>query len=852
MNRFFIISISIFCGFCINAQEIPLSYYLPNEEFDFKIESPEDYLGWQIGKWHINHSQLKGYCKSLAAQSSKVTYHEYAKSYEDRSLFYMIITSEKNHTNLENIRKAHLDFLNPKETAGNRKDLPIIIYQGFSIHGNEPSGGNAAPLLAYRLAASKSAEVKEYLDNIVIILDPCYNPDGFHRFSTWANSHKSTNLNTDPNNREFKEVWPRGRTNHYWFDLNRDWLPVQHPESKGRIRTFHHWRPSILTDHHEMGTNSTFFFQPGVPSRTNPLTHPENQILTGEIAKFHASALDKIGSLYFSEEGFDDFYYGKGSTYPDALGTIGILFEQGSSRGHKVESENGVLSFPFTIKNQLTTAISTERAAIALKDKLLDFQRKSQKNFGKDSKGGYVFSSKGDQQIVRPFVEMLTEHEIDVYQLKSDFKSSAKGEFKSENSFYVPLNQPQYRLIKSMFYTNTEFNDSLFYDVSAWNMPMAFNLKFEYSKKSGLRKKDKFHYDDVTEKVVLGKSNYGYLLHWEDYFAPDALNTILKSGLRAKSAMKTFSLEGSNYPRGTVFIPIQNQNLNGEEMHTFLHNVVKKTGVRITPVSTGLTPSGIDLGSRNFEKIRKPEVLMLIGEGVSSYGAGEVWHLLDQRFGMSVTMVDFDKFRGMNLDRYNTLVLADGNYGKVTNSIKKFVERGGNLITLGKATGWLVKSKLTTLKNTENPKAHPNKKRLPYGQMEGDRRKHSIGGAIIEGSLDLTHPLAFGYKDESIPLWKNNNNILEITNNKYATVVQYKNQPLLSGYMSEENQQNLSGKAALVVTSLGKGKVIAFSENPLFRAYWYGTNKLFMNALFYGDLIEIRPSFDDEGHGHQH
>ena len=511
-----------------------------------------------------------------------MTYHEYAKSYEDRSLFYLIITSEKNHANLENIRKAHLDFLNPKESAGNRKDLPIIIYQGFSIHGNEPSGGNAAPLLAYRLAASKSQEVENFLDEIVIILDPCYNPDGFHRFSTWANSHKSFNLNTDPNNREFREVWPRGRTNHYWFDLNRDWLPVQHPESRGRIRTFHQWRPTILTDHHEMGTNSTFFFQPGVPSRTNPLTHPENQVLTGEIGKYHAAALDKLGSLYYSEEGFDDFYYGKGSTYPDALGTIGILFEQGSSRGHKVESENGVLSFPFTIKNQLTTAISTERAAVGLKDKLLNFQRKTQNDFGKDAKGGYVFSTKGDQQIITPFIEMLTEHEIDVYPLKSDFKSKNNGEFNDENSFYVPLDQPQYRLIKSMFYTNTKFTDSLFYDVSAWNMPMAFNLKSEYTKKSGLKKKDRFYVDYSNNEVLLNKSNYGYLMHWEDYFSPQALTQILQKGIRAKTAMKTFSLEGVNYPRGTVFIPIQNQNAGSEGVNASLQNIVQNTGVRLS------------------------------------------------------------------------------------------------------------------------------------------------------------------------------------------------------------------------------------------------------------------------------
>lgn len=848
---------SIFFFFCfsfhfgtLQSQKISIDYYLPNESFDQSIESPADYLGWQIGDWHLNHSQLMGYCKSLAKNSPKVVYHEYAKSHEGRPLFYLIITSEKNHTNLENIRKTNLDRLNPSLDTKLNSQNPIIIYQGFSIHGNEPSGGNAAPLLAYRLAASKSEEVKRTLDEMVVLLDPCYNPDGFHRFSTWVNSHKSSNLNTDPNSREFSEVWPKGRTNHYWFDLNRDWLPVQHPESKGRITEFYRWRPTVLTDHHEMGTNSTFFFQPGVPSRTNPLTPQKNQELTGKIGQFHAKALDKLGSLYYSGESFDDFYYGKGSTYPDANGSIGILFEQGSSRGHKVESENGILTFPFTIRNQLTTGISTQVASLELKEELLEYQRNFFKNLKKEAKGGYVFSAKSDQQITLPFIEMLRQHEIDIYQLEDDFNSKKGAYFKKENSFYVPLDQPQFRLIKSMFYTNKEFTDSLFYDVSTWNMPMAFNLNAEFVTKAGFASKDKYYLDSKKQKLTLEKSHYGYLLLWEDYYSPKALNYVLKKGLRAKVAMKPFTLEGENYRRGTIFIPIQNQVLTKEGLHKFLTKISNQTSVEIKPINTGLTPVGIDLGSRNFKKIRKPEILMIVGEEVSPYGAGEVWHLMDQRYDMNVTMVDFNKFNNTDLGRYNTLILADGRYSKASLRIRKFVENGGNLITIGRATDWLVKSNMTKLKMAKKADSKLPQKRLPYDQMEGDNRKHSIGGAIVESQLDLTHPLTFGYSDVNLPLWKNNTNMLEMPNNKYATPVQYKLKPLLSGYMSKENQKILGDKAALVVSKIGAGKVIAFGDNPLFRAYWYGTNKLFLNALFFGNLISNSATAKESGHHH--
>ena len=200
------------------------------------------------------------------------------------------------------------------------------------------------------------------------------------RFSTWANQHKSKNLVTDPNNREFNEVWPGGRFNHYWFDLNRDWLPAVHVESQNRLKWFHRWKPNILTDHHEQGSNATFFFQPGVPSRVNPLTPAKNQELTEKLGKFHAAFLDRIGSLYFTKENYDDFYYGKGSTYPDINGAIGILFEQASSRGHAQETANGILRFPFTIKNQFTTTLSTLEGAKALRKEFLTYQRDFYKN----------------------------------------------------------------------------------------------------------------------------------------------------------------------------------------------------------------------------------------------------------------------------------------------------------------------------------------------------------------------------------------------------------------------------------------------------------------------------------------
>lgn len=296
---------------------------------------------------------------------------------------------------------------------------PLVVYQGFSIHGNEPSGANAGLLAAYHLAASESLETTELLKSLVILFDPSFNPDGLQRFANWANTNRNMNLNADPNDREYNEAWPRGRTNHYWFDLNRDWLPAQLPESRARIKTFIDWLPNILTDHHEMGTNSSFFFQPGISSRVNPLTPKMNQELTKEIGTYHIAAFNKLGSLYYSEEDYDDFYYGKGSTYPDVNGSIGILFEQASSRGHIQESDNGLLSFPFTVRNQLTAEFSTLKAATSMRVKLLQYMRKfyndARLESSKVKQKAIVIGNDKDPATLYHLAETIERHKIKIH-----------------------------------------------------------------------------------------------------------------------------------------------------------------------------------------------------------------------------------------------------------------------------------------------------------------------------------------------------------------------------------------------------------------------------------------------------
>jgi len=313
MKKAFLLSIALLFGISAGAQ-VTLDYYLPKGiKYDSKIPTPKSVLGTEVGEWHVRHDQLVNYMYAVAEASDRVTISEYARTYEGRPLLMLTITSPENHNNIEELKREHVQ-LTDASSSGNLDitNMPAVITLSYSVHGNEPSGSNSSLLTVYHLAAAQGKEIEDVLKNTIILVDPSINPDGLSRFAQWANQHKSlNNLVTDPASREYNEVWPGGRTNHYWFDLNRDWLLVQHPESKGRIAKFHEWKPNILTDHHEMGTNSTFFFQPGIPSRTHPLTPERNQRLTASIAEYHAEELDKIQSLYYSKESFDDFYYEK-------------------------------------------------------------------------------------------------------------------------------------------------------------------------------------------------------------------------------------------------------------------------------------------------------------------------------------------------------------------------------------------------------------------------------------------------------------------------------------------------------------------------------------------------------------
>ncbi len=836
MKRFIYYSIIIISFNYSFTQDYFLENFGPYNE---NIQSPEDFLGYEIGDQHTRHDLILAYFKYLSAVSERADLIIYGKSYEGRTLTLLSISSEENLKNLEEIKTEHLKSTIPGSIKKINENLPVIINLGYGIHGNEPSGSEAAMLTAYTLIASKNKKINRLTTDSVVFIDPTLNPDGRDRHSQWANQYKSINLVADSNDAEHNESWPRGRTNHYWFDLNRDWLLAIHPEIRGKLNWLHEWYPNVVVDVHEMGTNSNYFFDPMKPSASvKPLIPQENVDLYPIFAEYYIKYMDSIGSFYYSKESFDETYPGYGSTYSDLQGGLALLFEQASSRGHVQETNYGEMTFGFTIRNQFLNGIATVEAAVDNKMLLRDYQKRffesSLSEFKNEKIKAYEFGDIYDKNRTKAFIDKLLIHKIKVYE--------------KEDKFLVPVNQLQSRMVKNFFETHDKYLDSVFYDASAWSVSNFYNMKHKALKSIDIKKLVRVE-DMSNNNPKVSKSNYAYILDWDDYNTPAALNHLHKNGIISYSAYKPFSIKVNkdnavkSFNHGTVMVPVSKQKVDSEKLFEVLNSAQKKFNIPVFSTETGYSSAGIDLGSNYFKINKKVKVAMLIGDGVNSYEAGEVWHLLDTRVHIPMTKIRLNQFNRTSLDKYTTLVMVSGTYNQISElgikNIKDWVGKGNTLITIGTASSWAIKKEIVkeSLVETKKDTIFSRKRYIDAREYSGRER---IGGSILKADLDLTHPLAFGYRDQSIPVYKNNNVFLSKSKSHYSTVAMYSKNPHIDGYVSKNNMENnLKGSASLIVSGLGSGRVVLFADNPNFRGTWYGTNKLFLNAIFFGSNISV-------------
>lgn len=846
-HRLLLFVLGMLCVVPATAQELPFGPEVPLPgvaRYDAAVPSPEAVIGHRIGTRHTLPHQVVDYLEAVAAASDRVAYDEHARSYEGRALVHAIVTSPANHARLEAIRTRNLQ-LSDDPASVSEADLaamPAVVYMGYSVHGNEASGTEAAMLLLYHLAAGEGPAVQAVLDSLVVIIDPMLNPDGRDRFTDWVNRHRGAAVTADPQNREHNEDWPGGRTNHYFFDLNRDWLMLQHPESRGRMALWHHWRPQVSTDYHEMGSNGTFFFQPGIPSRTNPNTPAINQELTAQIGGYHARALDRVGQLYYTEESYDDFYYGKGSTYPDINGSVGILFEQASSRALERETVRGTLTYATTIRNQFMASLSSLEASVAMRETLLrnmrDFYLSAPDRARAGDVQGYVIALDRGRTRAQLLGQVLQQHRLRLHELEEDITIDGRV-FRAGQAYLIPTNQPQTTLLKAMMERTTTFADSLFYDISAWTLPLAFDLDHAEVRRDVDRLAGAVVGPITLDggEVIGGRAEYAYLMPWNAYFAGRALYRLQAAGVLPVLLKEPFRAriggQERAFPRGTVLIPVAQPDVDAETIHDLVETMAQEDQVTLFALTTGLTASGPDAGSARSEVLRKPEVAVVAGPGTSSYDVGEVWYLLSERFHIPVSLIDQDDIDRIDLSRYTTLILTGGSFRNLeAEEVKRWVRRGGHLVVFDNAIDWV----------RENGMLQLDRKPFDldslvwgrsYAELDEARGAHYLGGAIFEARVDTTHPLAYGLP-ELLPVFLDRRVAYELSAAPGANVARFSADPLLSGYVAEEFVPVLSQSAALVTDTYGQGRLIAFTFNPDFRAFWYGTDRLVLNAVLFG------------------
>ncbi|SFT04707.1 Zinc carboxypeptidase [Porphyromonadaceae bacterium NLAE-zl-C104] len=831
-----IISLAVLLSAHVKAEKTDY-FFAPEIIFDSTIPTPEEFLGYEIGSRITEHSRINAYYEKLAELSDRTSLIEIGQTHEKRKLYVLIVSSPENIRNLDRYKEARKNV-----RQGEKPDSPLIVFLGSAVHGNEISSSEAALLSAYYYVAAQNDFLLKQLEEGIYFIDPVRNPDGQERFASWVNSNTSVNTyNISQFDREHTEGWPRGRGNHYWFDLNRDWVNIVHPESKARVAFYQDWLPHVQADHHEMGTNSTFFFEPTDPDGNESRFVPQSTYQLNRLfADHYAKALDKIGSFYYTKESYDNKNPNFGSTYPDYNGGVGILFEQGSSRGLKQESDNGIVTLPFTVRNQLVTSIATVDAAIAHREALFDLQKEFFTPLrGREASKSYIIGDSYDLSRLHKFVQLLLDHRLEVYENSNDVTIDSV-KYEKGKSYLIPAGQANSALVGIIFDDIKDYEDASKLGYGA-GFSVAYSTGLSYNVTTSLSRGARIQALPQVYTGSLQPSEYAYLVDYRDSKSQQLLFRLLEEDILVKSAFKPFSISTDkgvkDFSYGSLLIPVKNQTISSSELYAILKELAEQEKIDIIPVSTGLNVKGVDLGSSAFKRIEKPKVLVVTGGDVSSLEAGEVWHLFDQQLKYPLVRVDFNVFGRVPLHEFNRIVFVSGNYSFLNESdidnVKNWVRNGGVLITLNGASRWAISNKVVSARLAERPDTAAQKQDINIRSRSFER----FATSIFQTKIDLEHPVAFGLTSEKLPVVRESSLFLAPSSNAVSV---YTDDPLLNGYISAEHLDRLKSSASILAYNSGRGSVILFAEDPLFRGIWDATGRTFVNAVLFGNNISGR------------
>lgn len=817
-----------------------------------KLQSPGQFLGYSLGSHFTPHFRIVNYFRHVAESvPDMVKLEQYGETYEGRPLLLAYVASPENLQKLDAIR------LNNLRLAGMVKDkipadgnAPAIVWLSYNVHGNEAASSEAAMKTIYELVSPSDAQTKEWLKHVVVIIDPCINPDGRDRYVNWYNTIVGKNANEDPQSREHFEPWPGGRTNHYNFDLNRDWAWQTQIETQQRLKKYNEWLPQVHVDYHEQGFNAPYYFAPAAEPYHEVIT-PWQRAFQAEIGKNNAKYFDQHEWLFFTKERFDLFYPSYGDTYPIYSGAIGMTFEQGGIRaGLAITTRSGdTLTLADRLMHHFTTGMSTIEITALNAAKVIDEYKKYFDNARTKPYGEYKsFLIKTDPLTDKSerLKSLLDKNLIEWGYISSgsftgfNYLTGKTEPFKAEpGDIAINMDQPKSNLIKVLFERNSKISDSDTYDITAWSVPFAYGLKAYGLNSYVSGTSTNAPVPAITYDIPA--TAYAYAVRWTGLNSACFLAGLLKKGMKVRYAEQAFQSGSQHFEKGTLIIMLTSNGSFQKDFYSVIRDEAQKAKVELLPVQSGLVEKGHDFGSDRIHLIHKLKVAMLTGSGVSSNEAGEVWHFFDQQLDYPVSLISTDDFGRVSLKNYDVLIMPDGYYKLFDNKneaeqLKDWISQGGKLIALQNAVQQLSKSDWGIKeKNTEDKKEGDNKNDYSllrrYENRERDDLSESTPGAIYKVELDNSHPLAFGYPDYYYTL-KLDDNVYGFLKGDGWNVGVIKKDNYVSGFAGSKAKEKLKDGLIFGVQGLGRGQIVYLADDPLFRSFWENGKLLFCNAVF--------------------
>jgi len=825
MSRFFLIPFLLF-SISISAQ----------------IKSPSEFLGYEIGSQFSRHADVVAYFEYVASISNMVEYNSYGKTNERRPLTYAIISSEENIKNIESIRTDNLK--NTGILTGDVQPKTAIVWLSYNVHGNEASSTEASMLTLYKLITEKQS----WLDNTVVIIDPCLNPDGRDRYANWYNQVKATPYNVKQDATEHHEPWPGGRPNHYLFDLNRDWAWATQVESSQRLKVYNKWMPHVHVDFHEQGINEHYYFAPAAEPYNEIIT-PWQREFQVDIGKNHARYFDKEGWLFFTRERFDLLYPSYGDTYPTFLGAIGMTYEQaGHGRsGLGINTDEGyVLTLVDRVAHHTTTGLSTVEISSKNAEKL---NSEFKKFFNNDDLKYKSYVLNGNEDRIKALTKLLDKHEISYGFSDSNtangfnYLTQKNGSINAKNALVINTNQPKGKMVNVLFEPNAKVSDPMTYDITAWSIPYAYGLEAVASTTLVQANEAKIMtaiHNDPSPKSA------GYISKWNSMQDASFLTELLMSNIKVRFSEKALSFNGDKFDRGSLIIT-KSDNNNNSEFNKTVTDLANKHQRHLYASPTSFSDNGTDFGSSDVKLVNKKRIAVLKGDGVSSLSYGAIWHFFETQLNYPITSIDTDYLNRIELSDYDVLVLPEGYYGSVikeeaTEALKDWVRMGGKVIAVGSAVGFFQDKEGFNLVSNENKEEEDDKdninntedsqKLIPYNKRSQEFLKNFISGSVYKTTLDSSHPLAFGYNDTYFSL-KLGGNSFQFLDNGYNVGYIKGDAINVSGYSGEEAKKGLKNSLVFGETRVGKGSVIYLVDNVLFRSFWESGKLFFVNGIFF-------------------